>query len=132
MVFVRTSPHKGDFYSNHCVLNLPRCTQDTALLIKNALAGLSRIYRKGFHYQKAGVMLLDLSPRSGMQLGLFGRHDDSRSQALMQTMDRINRQMGRQTLHYGSEGIRYGFWQMRSSMRSPAYTTDWRALPRVR
>jgi DNA polymerase V len=40
------------------------------------LLGLRAIYRPGFDYAKAGVMLLDLAPASRVQLELDLEEDD--------------------------------------------------------
>lgn len=73
-VSIRTSPfnEKESFYANGMTIALPRQTDDTILLTKIALWGLRRIYRRGYKYQKAGVMLSELVPRQYRQLDLFG------------------------------------------------------------
>jgi DNA polymerase V len=68
MVFIRTSPFRQTpQYSRSLVVPLRRPTADTAEIAKAALSGLSQIYRTGFQYAKAGVMLLDLQPASVVQ-----------------------------------------------------------------
>ena len=41
---------------------LPVPTADTVPLLRAARAALGLIYREGYRYQRAGVVLLDLSP----------------------------------------------------------------------
>lgn len=45
----------------------------------------------------------------------------------MSTIDRINAKMGRQSIKLASEGINYA-WKMRSSKKSPNYTTSWNEI----
>jgi DNA polymerase V len=49
----------------------------------------------------------------------------------MEAIDRINRTFGRQTIHIGSEALS-NHWKMRAKLKSPAYTTRWDELPRVK
>ena len=66
LVFIATSPFRRDDaqYSRSVSMPLLRPTADTGALVGAAVAGLRRIYRKGYRYAKAGVMLLELQPRS--------------------------------------------------------------------
>jgi len=88
-------------YHPSATVRLLEPTHDTLILSKAALRGLERIYRAGYRYQKAGVMLLNLQPRSQRQLGLFdepGSRPPPQRDQLLDIMDRINREMGRDTL----------------------------------
>ncbi|MEO8120880.1 MAG: DUF4113 domain-containing protein [Rhodoferax sp.] len=62
VVFIRTSPFRADDlqYSGSVTVPLIRPTADTAALVTAAIAGLRSIYRKGYRYAKAGVMLVEL------------------------------------------------------------------------
>ncbi|WP_256206335.1 DinB/UmuC family translesion DNA polymerase [Nitrosomonas oligotropha] len=73
-VSIRTSPfnEKEPYYANGMTIALPRQTDDTRLLTKVALWGLRKIYRSGYKYQKAGVMLSELVSRQYRQMDLFG------------------------------------------------------------
>ena len=71
MVFIRTSPfRKTPQYSRSMVVPLRSPTSDTPALATAAAHALRMIYRPGFVYAKAGVMLLDLAPSSRVQLGV--------------------------------------------------------------
>ncbi len=130
-VNIRTSPfnEKEPFYANSMTISLPRQTDDTRLLTKVALWGLRRIYRSGYRYQKAGVMLSELVPRQYRQLDLFGSVSaaDNQSSKLMSVMDQINARMGRGTLKLASEGYKQP-WRMKQGNKSPNYTTNWDEL----
>ncbi len=68
LVFIHTSPfRKGPQYSRSLTVPLRRPSADTALIVGAVLAGLNVIYRPGYLYAKAGVMLLDLQPQSHQQ-----------------------------------------------------------------
>jgi DNA polymerase V len=121
---------EGPQYSNTLTLKLPIATDSTADLIRCALQGIQAIYRDGYHYKKAGVMLIGLVPVSKTQADLFDEQDRGKSKRLMSALDSINDRWGAGTLHYASSGISKT-WKTQFQHRSPAYTTDWGALPIV-
>ena len=129
-VNIRTSPHKerDPQHQEAMLLPLYQATDDTRQLCHAALHGLRRIYRSGYAYQKAGVVLTQITPRSLRTRTLF---DDvaaqQKSHALMTTMDTINRRMGSGSLRLLGEGTHKG-WAMRRENVSPRYTTEWREL----
>ena len=132
MVFIRTNPFnpREPQYHRSMSIPLPEATADTRILINWALRVLRRIYRSGFAYQKAGVMLTDLRPRTMAQASLFSDPEDDRSRQLMATLDVINQRWGRGTLRSAAEGMEKP-WQMKRQRLSPGYTTDWAGLPVV-
>ena len=69
IVYIRKSPFKPDElqYSNGLTIPLPIATDDTRQLVKIALWGLKIIYRAGFRYVKAGVMLGELVSANQIQ-----------------------------------------------------------------
>lgn len=124
-------------YHGSATLTLAHPTQDTRMLARYAEIGLARLYWPGFKYQKAGVMLLELSDPGVAQGDLFADEpqieDDSSSHRLMAVLDRINRRMGRGTVFLAGQGVKQKrrAWHLRREMRSPRYTTDWGELAHV-
>ena len=110
---------------------LPVATQDTAELIRYALRGVEQLFREGYRYQKAGVILTALVPAHQIQAHLFDQHDWERSKKLMVAIDAINKEWGSGTIRYAAVGLRPG-WLMRCARRSPRYTTRWQELVTVR
>jgi DNA polymerase V len=131
-VFIRTSPFKKDDPQYSRAINVPLVspTSDTLTLVDSALLGLRQIYREGFRYAKAGVLLHELQATSVEQGELFGR-DATRQAKLMVALDAINDKYGRGTTKIGAVEQRRT-WHMNQDRRSPCYTTDWAALPKVR
>ena len=131
-VYIRTNPHKDGEpqYSPGLALSLPRATNDTRMLVNAALYGLHRIYQKEYRYQKAGVMLADITPESIFQGDLFQVESSTeKNKRLMNTLDQINKKMGAGTLKLASEGTSGQDWKMKRGNMSPAYTTRWAELP---
>ncbi|MFK18519.1 translesion error-prone DNA polymerase V subunit UmuC [Salmonella enterica] len=128
-VFVRTSPFSNEpYYSNSASQKLMVATQDTRDIVAAAVRALDKIWRDGFRYQKAGIMLNDFTERAG-QIDLF---DDTppraNSAALMEVLDNLNHAGNR--VWFAGQGIAKG-WKMKRDMLSPAYTTNWKDLPVV-
>ena len=130
-VFIQTSPFaKLPYYGGSLTVALPSPSNDTRLLVKTALWIVKRLYKPGYVYQKAGVLLNDLVPDEGRQRDLFfdaSEANYARSAKLMAVMDAINQRYGRQTLKLGSEGFKAP-WKMKQNFKSPGYTTNWNEL----
>jgi DNA polymerase V len=134
MVFVMTNRFSTTrpFYGQSATMRLPYPTDYTPDLIRAAVQLLQRIYRPGFHYQKCGVMLMDLSPATYHRRDLFDTRDQVRQARLMRALDRLNADHGARTVHFGNLGGSRPAWAMRQEFRSPRYTTQWTELPVVR
>jgi len=132
-VFVQTNPFRMDEpqYRNSIALPLAVPTQDTRLLAEMVLKGLCLIYRDGFRYKKAGVLLTALSGVEQRQLDWLNPGDSERSRALMAAVDGINRGMGRNAVRWGLP-TDAGHWRMRQERRSPRFTSAWDELKVVK
>lgn len=131
-VFLMTSrfSETEPYYSNHIAISFPIPTSDTAEIITAAKNGIRHLFKPGYRYRKAGIMLLDLRPNRIKQLDFFNQENTSR-QALMQAVDNINKIFGKNTVFHAAQGIRRP-WQMKFNIRSPRYTTRWAEMPVVR
>lgn len=134
-VYLLTNPFKPEEpqYQRAVMVPLPEPTADSRVLTGWALLVLKSIYRPGFAYKKAGVMLSELRPKNLQQGSLFTTAGvDAQSDSLMQTLDRINKKWGKGSIHLLSEGTRQKTWEMRREHLSPAYSTRWEDLPVAR
>ncbi|MBZ0106348.1 MAG: Y-family DNA polymerase [Sulfuricella denitrificans] len=132
-VFISTSPfrEKDPQYSQGVTIPLPEASSNTLRLVAFALWGLKQLYRPGYRYAKAGVMLMDLVPEASRQHTLFvDEAAQQESVRLMQAMDAINRRMGKDTVFLAGAGTRKG-WKMKQGNKSPCYTTRWDELAQV-
>ena len=135
-VYIRTNIFKPEVpqYQRAVTVPLPDASSDTRVLTGWALRVLRRIYRPGYGYHKAGVMLANIVPRGSQQYGLFnagGGSGGARSDVLMAVVDGINQRYGRGAICLAVEGLHKN-WRMRRGNLSPGYTTDWAGLPVVR
>lgn len=132
-VFIRTNPFRErDLqYSNGIVIPLPNPSNDSMMLTKAALFGLEKIFREGYLYKKAGVMLMALTDAKKRQSTLFDDGaGDVRAAKLMGVLDALNRHHGRDTVQMGAAGIQ-ARWAMRADNRTPRYTTSWDDVPKI-
>ena len=130
-VFIRTSPfqNKGVFYSNSKTIDFPIATNNSIEIVKNALTGLDLIYKDGFKYQKAGIILSGLSD-SEKGNSLFKSTKDEKIKNLMQSIDNTNYRYGRSTISLASAGINKK-WSMRRQYSSKIDTADFHSLPKI-
>ena len=130
-VFVLTNyfNRKEKQYSNSIKLPLPFPTNNSIKIVKRALQGIRKIYREGYRYKKAGVILYGLS-KSSQGRGLLD-YDRESSDAIMNTMDRINGRYGSSVIRLASEGIEKS-WRMKRERVSPCYTTSFDDLVEVK
>ncbi|NCA80866.1 MAG: SOS mutagenesis and repair protein UmuC, partial [Sphingobacteriia bacterium] len=100
IVFVTTNRFRQDLsqYSNHIVVNLPVASSLSSELIHFALIGLKAIFREGYEYKKAGVIVSGIVPEDEIQTGLFDDLDREKHNKLMSTLDVLNKKMGRDTV----------------------------------
>lgn len=125
---IQTSFHgDGPKYANAatCIPAFP--TDDVRQLTKYALQAATEIYRPGFAYSKAEVLLMDLRKRGEYTQDLFSPSQPERSDALMATMDKINRRWGHDCLRTAAVPLTPD-WGMRRALLSPSYMTSWDQL----
>ena len=126
-IFVLTNHFnkKEKQYSSSIKLQLDYPTSDSKLIVKRAVEGIQCIYKKGYRYKKAGIILYELHSSSSVR-GLLD-YDKPRTDSLMRSLDEINYRYGSATLRLAAEGIRRS-WHMRREKVSPCYTTSFDQL----
>ena len=132
-VFMSTNRFREDLpqYHRSGGEELLPATNVTPIILRKALTIGRHLWKAGYQYKKAGVMLSELT--FGETQGvLFDARDHQRDDRLMQAMDQVNLKMGSGTLRPAANGTRPGHWKMAQDHRSPRYTTRWDELPRTR
>jgi len=126
-VFLRTNEFNSDpKYANQATFEI-EASADTLSLVADALRAGRRLWREGYRYAKAGVVLLDLKAKADLPPMLFPTRDPDRSARLMSALDTVNARFGRRTLAPAVAGIAQG-WSMRRQRLSPRYTTHFDEL----
>jgi len=141
-VFITTSPFRKSDRQHSPSVNMPllRPTNDTRMLVAAAVRALEGMYRSGFNYVKAGVMLIDLRPEAQQQgeLDLFPANHSSESaipcqgrSPLMGALDALNRRFGRGAVSIASAAhhAHNSATTAKQERRSPRYTTRLEEIP---
>ena len=131
-IFVRTSPFQDryGFYSNSKTIDFPIATNNSIEIVKSALNALETIFKNGYRYQKAGVMLAHLSESTNNK-NLFSSEKDEKINSLMKSIDNTNYRYGRSTLSLASAGV-HKKWNMRREYSSKIDTADFYSLPLIK
>jgi DNA polymerase V len=125
---IRVSIRTGMFnpeeakYANGALVELPYPTNDVRLMTKASTEAVNRLFRPGFKYSKAEVLLMDLRQPGEFTDDLFAHSQPAVADKVMSVLDCINERWGRGTLRVASVPSAPG-WAMRRDLMSQSYTT---------
>ncbi len=130
-VYLLTNFFRDDLpkYYNSITLRLPEASNGTLELVNEALKGLNTIYKEGYLYKKAGVIVTEISGSDSVQQNLFYHSDFGKVNQLNKVLDSVNAKYGRDTLKIAVQG---GLgesrdedkWVMKRENLSKNFTTD--------
>lgn len=122
-----------EHYANHQGITLPFPTADTREIIQHAVGLARHLWRDGYRYNKAGIMLTDFRTPGETQGDFFNCIEDAeRNKELMRTLDKINSISGKDSVQFGRQLHPDTSWKMRRENLSPAFTTRWADIPIAR
>jgi len=124
-IFILTNPFHTDKEQHRegKLITLPVPTNSTFEMTNHATNALKELYKKGYGYKKAGVILYEISPDTGIQNILFDNIDRQKHASIMHTMDNLNDHYGKNTVSVGTQGS--GKIPAHQENLSPRYTTHW-------
>ena len=130
-VFLQTNRFRKDLpqYMPSLAVPLPYPTNDSLEVNRWASYLCERMFKDGYQYKKAGIMLSEVSPVTRRQADLLEPETTSNAN-LMLALDKLNQRYGRGTVKVSTQGALKG-WQMRQERKSPNYTTCWDEIPVV-
>jgi len=131
LVFIHTNFHRKDLkqHSASRVVKLPYPSNSSITVTKFAESALKSIYKKGYQYKKAGVIVLDLVPESNYQINIF-ENENPKHKKLMKSLDFINHNLGVTKVKLAGQDVGRT-WKMRQERLSPRYTTNWNEILEV-
>jgi DNA polymerase V len=104
-------------------------TSSTLPIIRAAHYALEKIFRSGYMYKRAGVLLSGITPPDqGPQLCMFDPVDRDKHQQLMAVFDSLNVRYGRNTVKTGAQNTGRQTRLTNQSKLSPRYTTVWEEI----
>ena len=131
MVFIHTNGFRKDQpqYSRNIVIKTDFPTNSTIELNHYAQIGLQQIFKEGYHYKKAGVIVMGLTPNTETQLSLFSS-SNPKHQPLMSVVDKLNKSIGQTKVRFASQSIGRQ-WKMKQEKLSPCYTTKMKDIIQI-
>ena len=133
VVYVKTNIFRSDlpYYFNSRIINFSVPTSDTGEIISCILKELRKIYKVGFKYKKAGVILSGIVPNNCVQQDLFDTINRNKKNKIMISIDKINNKMGRDTIRYASQNFAKKYI-LKQQRLSKSYTTRWGQLLEIK
>jgi DNA polymerase V len=131
-IYIRTSPFDKNrkYYSNSITIDLPVATSNSLELVKTAINGLKKIYKYGYFYQKAGIVLSKLRESSENDFNLLAPIMENKLQTLMKAIDFTNAKYGRNAISIAQAGIDNS-WKMKREHSSKIDTASFDSLPKI-
>jgi len=131
-IYIRTSPFDRNrkYYSNSITIDMPVATSNSLELVKTAINGLTKIYKYGYFYQKAGIILSKLAESNDNELNLLAPIMENKSETLMKAIDFANAKYGRNSISLAQAGINNS-WKMRREHSSKIDTASFDSLPEI-
>jgi len=122
-VFIYTNNFRKDLpqYYKSIMVRTHYPTNSSIDLIKYAVNGLERVYKEGYHYKKAGVIVMGITPENTKQFTLF-TSENPKHLPLMETIDSLNKSIGQNKVKFASQDLGRT-WKMKQEKLSPRYTT---------
>ena len=127
-LFIQTNPfdkEKAQYYRTISI-HLPYQSNSSITLSKVAVRAFEQIYKDGYAYKKAGIIVSGLVPEDQRQLSLF-EEENTHHPNLMKAMDVLNKKFGAAKVKLASQDLDRT-WKMRQERLSPCYTTKWKDL----
>ena len=123
MVFIHTNGFRKEQpqYSRNIVIKTDFPTNSTIELNHYAQIGLKAIFKDGYHYKKAGVIVMGLTPNSETQLSLFDS-SNPKHQSLMSVVDKLNKSYGNNKVKFATQSLGRQ-WKMKQEKLSHCFTT---------
>lgn len=124
MVFIHTNNFRENLpqYFQNSIVKFPVATNSTMEIVKYAMTALKHIYKKGYQFKKAGVIITEIVPDSAIQTNLFDHVDRDKHSRLIAVVDQLNDGFKRSNLRLAvQEGDRK--WRLKQEKLSPCYTT---------
>lgn len=124
MVFIHTNNFRNDLpqYFKNCIIELPEATNDTMEIVHYASIALHNIYRTGYMFKKAGVIITEIIPSNAIQRNLFSTANREKQHLLMDVVDKLNQGFTKNKLSLAAQGTNKK-WNLKQELLSRRYTT---------
>ena len=120
-IFLKTSSYSTTKRNVGVVIHLPYLTNSSITICNYAIKGIKQLFKKGYNYKKAGVIVMGIKSETQHQFSLF-EDEKPRHKSIMKVIDSMN-------LKYNSAKIKIAnqdldkTWKMKQEHLSPRFTT---------
>jgi len=121
-VFLKTSSYSSVKRNVGLVIHLPYTTNSSITICNYASRGIEQLFKKGYNYKKAGVVVMGLKSEEEHQFSLF-EDENPKHKSLMKVMDKLNLKYNKPTVKIANQDLDRT-WKMKQEHLSPRYTTD--------
>ncbi|WP_010136316.1 Y-family DNA polymerase [Ochrovirga pacifica] len=125
-VFLRSNRFGEEYVKLSAVVHFGFETSSSITITKEVIQKLREIFKEGYAYKKAGVVVMGLKPASKHQTRMFG-DENPKHQSLMHTVDALNEKLGKGKIKLANQDIKVT-WKMRQEHLSPQYTTNFKDI----
>lgn len=130
-VFLNTNYFRDDLpqYWQFKEVSLPTASNSTTTIVKSAHGVLNEIYKEGYQYKKAGVIVMGIAPTSPIQLNLFDINAErfEKLKSLDKVIDRINKINGSETVILAAQQYQQKNEQGKADVFANAIKHDFRS-----
>lgn len=126
IVFAYTNRHREDLeqYYPAKIVRFSFATADTLEIVKHARVALEDIYREGYEYKKAGVILTNIINESDYMRDLFDPLDREKQKRIATAIDKINNKNGAGSIQLAAQGVDKASWNLRREFLSKCPSTN--------
>ena len=126
IVFAYTNSHREDLqqYYPSKTVQLSFATADSIEIVKHASQAIKDIYREGYEYKKAGIILTHIVSENSYMHNLFDPRDREKQNRISQMIDTINQKNGTNSIKLAAQGIGKANWNLRRDFLSKCPSTN--------
>ena len=122
IVMLVKDKHQYKSYYSSTIETLPFATNSNITISNLAVKMIEKIFEPNQIYQKAGVIVTQISPQDQKQLNLF-EEENPKHQKLMEVIDAVHKKVGQRKIRLGNQDLQRT-WKMRQNHLSKNFTTD--------
>ena len=124
------SDNPEEQYSNGAIIELPRMTSYTPIIVDAARTALPHIFRPGYGYKTVLVTLMNILPAAYQGNLFIDPNEDKKHRNLMKSIDKITGLYRRRIITL-AKGFETTGWEMKRDFLSPCWTTRFSDFPKI-
>ena len=125
LVYIATNPFSSNMpqHFDFQIIELPVATNSTIELVHYTNQLVKKMFREGYRYKKAGVIVQQIVAADQVQGNLFDTVDRAKHGRLMKVIDKYNDSLGREKVRLLAQGFTRQ-WHMKNEHMSRCFSTQ--------